>query len=191
MWPSWWNPLHQEGHGKVIGKNANAFKGPSNALKRFPNAFERVLVFSRLPFSSGKLYMLPILVYAEYSGVNCLLWPLRVVVWENRAGSKDGGRPNSIILWALDACLIWLWTVVIEQNLVLLFRRLTTPLCFGAAGAKMAPEIRPTSRRKNTNFPMVFANQFFYDTFMAIITLDDRFTDGVNQCFLSGECRKK
>ena len=116
---------------------------------------------------------------------------LRVVVWENRAGSKDGGRPNSIILWALDACLIWLWTGVIEQNLVLLFRRLTTPLCFGAAGAKMAPEIRPTSRRKNTNFPMVFANQFFYDTFMAIITLDDRFTDGVNQCFLSGECRKK
>ena len=55
----------------------------------------------------------------------------------------------------------------------------------------MAPEIRPTSRRKNTNFPMVFANQFIYDTFMAIITLDDRFTDGVNQCFLSGECRKK
>ena len=55
----------------------------------------------------------------------------------------------------------------------------------------MAPEIRPTSRRKNTNFPMVFTNQFFYDTFMAIIALDDRFTDGVNQCFLSGECRKK
>ena len=55
----------------------------------------------------------------------------------------------------------------------------------------MAPEIRPTSRRKNTNFSMVFSNQFFYDTFMAIITLDDRFTDGVNQCFLSGECRKK
>ena len=55
----------------------------------------------------------------------------------------------------------------------------------------MAPEIRPTSRRKNTNFPMVFTNQFSYDTSMAIIALDDRFTDGVNQCFLSGECRKK
>ena len=69
--------------------------------------------------------------------------------------------------------------VVIEQILVLLFRRLTTP------------EIRPTSRRKSSNFLMVFTNQFFYNTFMAIIALDDRFTHGVNQCFLSGECRKK
>ena len=115
---------------------------------------------------------------------------LRVVVWENRAWSKDGGWPNLIILWALDACLIWLWTAVFEQILVLLFLRLTTPLCFGAAGAKMAPEIRPTSRRKNTNFPMVFTNIFFYDTFMAIVTLDSQ-TYLVNVFFLASAAKKE
>ena len=86
---------------------------------------------------------------------------LRVFVWENRAESKDRGRPNLIILWALDACLVWLWTVVTEQILVLLFWRLTTPLCFGAAWAKMTPEIRPTSRRKKYQLP----DGFYQPTF--------------------------
>ena len=35
---------------------------------------------------------------------------------------------------------------------------------------------------------MVFTNQFFYETFMAIVTIDDRLTDVFNQFFLSGKC---
>ena len=107
-----------------------------------------------------------------------------------RAGSKDRGQPSLIILWALDACLIWFWTVVLEQIFFLLFWRLTTPL-FGAAWAKLAPEIRPTSRRKNTNFPMVFTNQCLHDTFVAIVPLDYKPTVRFNQCFPSGERREE
>ena len=81
--------------------------------------------------------------------------------------------------------------MVIEQILVLLFRRLTTPLYFGAVRAKMAPEIRSSLRRKNINFPVFFTNQFFYDIHMAIVTLDHRLTDGFNRFFIFGERREQ
>ena len=55
----------------------------------------------------------------------------------------------------------------------------------------MAPEIRPTLRRTNINFPMVFTNQFFYDIYMAIDTLDHKLTDGFNQFFIFGEQREQ
>ena len=55
----------------------------------------------------------------------------------------------------------------------------------------MAPEIRPNSRRKNINFPMVFTNQFFYETYMAIAALDYRLTDRFNKFFFFGEWREE
>ena len=40
---------------KGIGKNENAFKQLSNALKRFADAFERVCVFSLFPLFIRKV----------------------------------------------------------------------------------------------------------------------------------------
>ena len=55
MWPSWWK--------RGMEKNANAFKGLSNALKRFPNAFE----FSPIPLFTRKVtYVLCILREIDY-----------------------------------------------------------------------------------------------------------------------------
>ena len=59
-------------HCSLQGWENALFELGSERVNGFLNAIERVLVFSRSPFSSGRLYMLPILVYAEYSGVNCL-----------------------------------------------------------------------------------------------------------------------
>ena len=78
---------------------------------------------------------------------NCIAFSLRVVVRENRAGPKDGGRPISKIFSACDNHHIWLRMVAVEEIFCVSFPRLTTPPSFGPETAQKVTIITAILRR--------------------------------------------
>ena len=104
-----------------------------SALELFDVILENTWLKGSFWWNNWNFELAPDSRYLQWAALRsrCLRKPGRVKRWV---------RPNLIILWALDACLIWLWTVVIEQILVLLFRRLTTPFVLGPREPKWRPK---------------------------------------------------